>query len=404
MRKKVLYITYDGLTDPLGQSQILPYLKGLALKGNEVQIISAEKANRFQENEVAVREQIKGLNIHWAYTHYSNRPPLLSTFLLMRRIKKLADAFYAINHFDIIHCRSLIPAMIGLSLKKQYASKLIFDIRGFWVDERVEGGLWNLKNPTYRLLYYFFKQQEKKLFEAADGIVSLTENAKEYIQDHFKTQAQFSVIPCSVDIHHFDYNPISRVETNKLKAKLDLKLEDYVLVYIGSLGTRYLLKEMFQFFDALKNQKAEAKMLFVTQTPVNFILKEAKKQGINKKDVFITASAYHEMPKYINLADAGIFFIHSGFTGKAVSPTKQSELLAMGLPLVTNAGVGDSESIIQDHELGVVLQDFDANSLAAAVKQLLQSNYDKVRIRDKAKELFALDKAVEEYAKLYAKL
>jgi len=28
MNKRVLYLSYDGLTDPLGQSQILPYVKG----------------------------------------------------------------------------------------------------------------------------------------------------------------------------------------------------------------------------------------------------------------------------------------------------------------------------------------------------------------------------------------
>lgn len=404
MKKKVLYITYDGLTDPLGQSQILPYLKGLAAKGYETQVISAEKSDRFRANEINVREQIKGLNIHWAFTHYSNRPPLLSTSFLIRRMKKLAHAFYSINHFDIIHARSLIPAMIGLSLKKKYGSKLIFDIRGFWADERLEGGLWNLKNPTYRILYRLFKKKEKKLFKAADGIVSLTENAKDYIQDHFKTKGQFAVIPCSVDMQHFDFNRIPKESTHELKTKLGLKKDDFVLVYLGSLGTRYLLAEMFQFFHALKSQKAKAKMLFVSQTPSDFILAEAQKQGVNREDVVITSTTYREIPTYISLADAGIFFIHSGFTGKAVSPTKQSELLAMGLPIVSNAGVGDSESIIQENELGVVVQDFDANSLAAAVKQLLQSNYEKSKIREKADKLFALDKAVEEYAKLYAKL
>ncbi|MEX2379950.1 MAG: glycosyltransferase [Vicingaceae bacterium] len=404
MGKKVLYITYDGLTDPLGQSQILPYLKGLAAKGREIQIISAEKADRFRANEVAVREQIKGLNIHWAFTHYSNRPPLLSTSFLIRRMKKLAHAFYSINHFDIIHSRSLIPAMIGLSLKKKYGSKLIFDIRGFWVDERVEGGLWNLKNPTYRILYSLFKKKEKKLFKKADAIVSLTENAKDYIQGHFKTQAEFAVIPCSVDMQHFDFNRISKENSTKLKTKLGLKKNDFVLIYIGSLGTRYLLSEMFQFFHALKSQQTEAKMLFVTQTPVDFILTEAQKQGVEGEDVVITSSTYREIPNYINVADAGIFFIHSGFTGKAVSPTKQSELLAMGLPIVTNAGVGDSESIIQDNELGVVVQDFDANSLAAAVKQLLQSNYEKSKIRKKADRLFALQTAIVKYDDLYDKI
>ena len=40
--KTCLYITYDGLLDPLGQSQILPYIKNLNNKGYEFIIISYE--------------------------------------------------------------------------------------------------------------------------------------------------------------------------------------------------------------------------------------------------------------------------------------------------------------------------------------------------------------------------
>ena len=33
MSSRVLYISYDGMTDALGQSQVLPYLCGLAQRG-----------------------------------------------------------------------------------------------------------------------------------------------------------------------------------------------------------------------------------------------------------------------------------------------------------------------------------------------------------------------------------
>jgi len=404
MPKKILFISYDGLTDPLGQSQILPYLIGLANKGYEIQIISAEKEERFQAHEIEIREKIKNVNIHWAYTHYTNRPPLLSTFLLINRIKKLAHNFYSINHFDIVHSRSLIPAMIGLSLKRKYKSKLIFDIRGFWVDERVEGGLWNLKKPVYKLLYRFFKLKEKQLFEFADGIVSLTKNAQNYIQDNYKTKAQFAVIPCSVDSSHFDYSTIPIESKKQLRASLGIEESDFVLVYVGSLGTRYLLNEMIRFFKVLKNQRENAKMLFVSNSPKELILKEVEIEKVDIEDIIITSSNYQEIPNYINIADAGIFFIYTGFTGKAVSPTKQSELLVMGIPIVANKGVGDSEAILQDQDLGVMLADFEENSMTAAAKQLLQTDYNKEYIRSKAKELFALDKAVETYSQLYTKL
>src|SRR4051794_20204501 len=42
----VLYITYDGLTDPLGRSQVLPYLTGLAERGHRITVLSCEKPER----------------------------------------------------------------------------------------------------------------------------------------------------------------------------------------------------------------------------------------------------------------------------------------------------------------------------------------------------------------------
>ena len=44
MNKNVLYISYDGMTDPLGQSQVLPYLSGLSKEGYSFHLISFETA------------------------------------------------------------------------------------------------------------------------------------------------------------------------------------------------------------------------------------------------------------------------------------------------------------------------------------------------------------------------
>ncbi|MDZ7606956.1 MAG: hypothetical protein U5K79_15505 [Cyclobacteriaceae bacterium] len=43
MKISILYLTYDGLSYPLGQSQILPYLEGLAALGHPITIISFQK-------------------------------------------------------------------------------------------------------------------------------------------------------------------------------------------------------------------------------------------------------------------------------------------------------------------------------------------------------------------------
>jgi len=40
--KRVLYISYDGLMEPLGESQVLSYLKGLS-KSYQIYLLSFEK-------------------------------------------------------------------------------------------------------------------------------------------------------------------------------------------------------------------------------------------------------------------------------------------------------------------------------------------------------------------------
>ena len=80
---------------------------------------------------------------------------------------------------SLIHCRSYISALIGLSFKKKKRYLLfVFDMRGFWADERVDGGLWNLDNLLYRWVYNFFKKKEQSFLLYSDHSVSLTHAGK----------------------------------------------------------------------------------------------------------------------------------------------------------------------------------------------------------------------------------
>ena len=53
MQKEIraLYISYDGMTDPLGESQVIPYLRELSKKGVKISILSAEKSEVFYKRK-----------------------------------------------------------------------------------------------------------------------------------------------------------------------------------------------------------------------------------------------------------------------------------------------------------------------------------------------------------------
>ena len=55
--KRALYITYDGLLDPLGQSQVQPYLCWLGQAGVRIWVLSFEKPDRLDR---AAIERMRG--------------------------------------------------------------------------------------------------------------------------------------------------------------------------------------------------------------------------------------------------------------------------------------------------------------------------------------------------------
>jgi len=48
MKKNIIYVSYDGLTDPLGQSQVVPYLTKISNENKKIDIISFEKKEAFE--------------------------------------------------------------------------------------------------------------------------------------------------------------------------------------------------------------------------------------------------------------------------------------------------------------------------------------------------------------------
>jgi len=57
--KTILYVTYDGLSDPVSQSQVLPYLEKLSQNGISYHILSFEKKERLAKNEDKIWEKIE---------------------------------------------------------------------------------------------------------------------------------------------------------------------------------------------------------------------------------------------------------------------------------------------------------------------------------------------------------
>lgn len=402
---KILYLSYDGMTDPLGQSQVIPYLIGLSKKGYSFTLVSFEKQERFLKNREHVEQKLREYNIQWVPLHYHKKPPILSTLFDLYRLKKIACQLHQQHSFQIIHCRSYIAALVGIQMKKKFGVKFLFDMRGFWADERVEGGIWPAKHPLYKIIFRYFKKRETALLNAADYTITLTYKAKEIIHQWEGILHQpipIQVIPCCVDTVLFDSNKIDEIEQDQLRKNLGIKKDQLVLTYLGSLGTWYMVEEMVAFFQKLLQHYPTAIFLFITQDDEKSIRQYARRYQIPDSQIVITPTYREKVPLCLSLSNASIFFIKPVFSKQASSATKMGEIMSMGIPLITNSGIGDSDAIVQESGCGLIAARGEYDSITNDLEKLLQLSSSDIRAA--AMKYFSLEKGISEYGEVYSKL
>ena len=138
---RVLYISYTGLMDPLGQSQVLQYVLGLAER-HKMTLLTFERPTNLSDVErlMALEARCRAAGVEWYARTWHNRPSLLATVYDILAGNYTATRLALKSRAEIVHCRSYIGSLIGLVVKRRTGARLIFDMRGFWADERVDGG------------------------------------------------------------------------------------------------------------------------------------------------------------------------------------------------------------------------------------------------------------------------
>ena len=104
---------------------------------------------------------------------------------------------------------------------------------------------------------------------------------------------------------------------------------------------------------------------------------------------------------------ASIFFIKPLFSKQASAPTKLGELLACGVPCLSNSGVGDMASILNNEQVGLTISSFDRHTLSTALQSLLKlSELPGIRARcaHVASKYFSLEEGVSLYSNVYESL
>jgi glycosyltransferase involved in cell wall biosynthesis len=392
-RRGVLYLSYDGMLEPLGQSQVVAYLERLAAS-RVVHLVSHEKAADWDDaaRRAAVAARLARAGIQWHPLRYHKRPAALATAFDILAAASVGAWLVLRHRLGIVHARSYVAAVSALLLKP-LGTRFLFDMRGFWADERVDGGLWPREGGMFRVAKWF----ERRFLLHADHVVSLTRAAVREMSAFPYLAGRMppvTVIPTCADLDKF--HPVARATA-----------DGFVLGYVGSVGTWYLFDDVVAAFRELRALRPDARLLVVNRNEHAHVRDRLAAAGIAAESCELLATDHAGVPAAIARMDAGIFFIKPVFSKQASAPTKLAEFLGCGVPCLANRGVGDLADILEGEGVGVAVDAFDAGTLRAGLERLLALAAEPgiaARCADAARRHFSLERGVEAYAGIYESL
>lgn len=387
-----LYLTRNGLLEPLGQSQVLPYLRGLS-GDHRITLITHEKPDDWSDSSrmAAARAECDRYGIRWQPRPFRARPRFIAPALSL--IRMTWEAWHLVRRGEarLIHARSYLPAGVAWAVWRLTGVPFIFDMRALWPEEMITAGRLKRGSWMHRLLMGL----ERRCLRDAAAVVSLTEAAVRHLQQVYPRELQRQrvvVIPTCADLHRFTPAP-------------DRQPGPVVHGCIGTVLSGWFRMDWLAAWIATAAARdSEALFEIVTRDDAALVRAALDGDGRLGARLQIGGRLPEDMPAAVRGHDVSVMLFTEGLGKLGSSPTRMAEVLGCGRPVVANAGVGDVARIVTEHRVGVLLEGPEPTQLAAAFEALEALRADpnlSARCRAAAREVFSLTAGTNAYRALY---
>ncbi|WPZ31536.1 glycosyltransferase (plasmid) [Sulfitobacter sp. OXR-159] len=392
----ILYLTRNGLLEPLGQSQVFAYLRGLS-RSHAITLVTYEKLEDWADTEAMrqARADCVAHGIRWLPQKFRPAPKIIAPTLSMIRMIWLVRREVQREKINLIHARSYIPAAVALVVNRLTGVPFLFDMRALWPEELITSG--RLRRGS--LIHRVIARTERACLAKSAGIISLTHAAAKYLRTVYPRELvnqRLVVIPTCADLDRFA-PPVSKRTGPTVH---------------GCIGT--VLSGWFQT-DWLANwirvaatRDPKARFTIVTRDDPGRVRRTLDPESEFVDRLSIGPRLSKEMPDAVVGHNLSIMFYAGGEVSElGRSPTRMAEVLGCGLPVVVNEGVGDVADIVRKFNVGVIAEDASAPAMDAAfdaLQSLMQDPGLPARCRATAETLFSLESGTEAYREIYASI
>jgi len=286
---------------------------------------------------------------------------------------------FNLKEFDFIYGRTALAGYLALKLQKKYntTAKIITDLRGLICDELLlEKNVYNwIKSKIYA-------KMEKCAIKESDILLVVSSNFKKHILENYKSvdPNKISVLKPFIDLNKFYYEPELRQEYRK---KLNLDEKDKLILYCGGAGKWQCIDEMLIIFSKLNKIDNHIKFLIITRDKRE-ILERIDLLNISSKNITLLTLDNKEVNNYLNAADFGLLLRKKNLTNYVAYPTKFSEYLLAGLPVIMTKHIG----CINDSNLeNSIIVDIDNYNIKELIDKLYSDKFIRSWIHESYKTI-----------------
>lgn len=400
MNRTLLYVTADGLLEPLGFSQVVRVVEGLSRRRWPYRVFSLEKdTDLAREGRVRqLRARLSAAGVDWQFAPYSSGGTASAA---ARNEGALIRAAMARRNVVGIHARAYHSAVAAFAAWLTHRIPYLFDTRSYWFDERLEEGRWF----TSPLRLGLVRGVEHQLFAQASGVVTLTELQAEDVRGGRFGQSRQKVVQCITTCANFEEfvrrSPDACLRVPEaIRERLRGKR---VLGIIGSINRSYLVDETLSLAAEVLKLDERAHLLILSGQRDEYV-RRLGVAGIPAERFTLERADHEAMPEWLSLIDWGMLLLNPGSAAKRASmPTKLAEFLACGVRPVQFGCNAEVSDWVRRTGSGFVLPDVRTETLLGAAARIVEAPQDSAatdRARTLAAGHFSLESGLEKYERV----
>ncbi len=387
----------DGILQPLGFSQIARPAIALAPHGFRVTLFSLERAADLRDatRVAGVERKLIEAGVQWRRsTFIPGGSPLTYARNVARLAWLAASALWRHRRLPRISWLRGFPAAPAGLILRMLGVPYVYDIRGFWVDQRASSGSWP------RLAITAARALEALYYRLAAAAVTLTElGATDIRRGRFakwNCAKPIVVIPTCVDYAEF---VLDRHRLAEFKDRLTVG-------YVGSVNADYGVEASLRLFSYVAAIRPDALLICISEQS-EALRKLAIDAGVSKERVRAFSVTHEQMPSLLQQIDWGLLLLKDSEFKRGSMPTKLAEFFATGVRPIHYGCNSELRAWVARTGTGFSLQSLDDDELRAAARRIATSEPDDTslqRSRSVAEPHFGLRAGTERYASLFRTL